>query len=145
MAAYPSQSTAPLSRNNQLVLDQLTAARAPLSAYELLDQLRSEGLRAPPQIYRALKWLGEHGLVHKLASANAYIACAHASCCGGARCTTSHTVFFLCDQCGIVEEVNGEALVDDIASLAALSGFSASTASLEVRGTCAGCAPKHTN
>jgi len=129
----------PLSRNNKLVLSQLTQSDKPQSAYELLDALREEGLRAPPQIYRALKWLGDHGLVHKLESANAYIACVHASCCGGAHCASSHTVFFLCDGCGGVEEVNGDALAKDVDALGQTLGFAARAASIEVHGQCAAC------
>lgn len=127
------------SRNNQLVLEALTAAEAPLSAYELLDRLRTEGLRAPPQIYRALKRLSDDGLVHKLESANAYIACAHASCCGGERCKSSHTVFFLCDECGGVEEVNGQAITKDVELMATGLGFEAKSSALEVHGRCAEC------
>ena len=43
-----------LTRNQALVLDTLTRADAPLSAYTILDQLRDDGFRAPPQVYRAL-------------------------------------------------------------------------------------------
>lgn len=127
------------SRNNRLVLEALTGASAPLTAYELLDQLKAEGLRAPPQIYRALKRLSDDGLVHKLESANAYVACAHATCCGGERCKTSHTVFFLCDVCGAVEEVNGQAVIKDVESMAGKLGFTAQSSSLEVHGQCASC------
>lgn len=129
----------PVSRNNQLVLDALTGAAAPLTAYELLDQLRNEGLRAPPQIYRALKRLSDDGLVHKLESANAYIACAHASCCGGEQCKSSHTVFFLCDSCGGVEEVNGRVITKDVELMAEELGFTAQSSALEVHGQCSSC------
>jgi Fur family zinc uptake transcriptional regulator len=128
-----------ISRNNQLVLDTLTNAAAPLSAYELLDRLRDEGLRAPPQIYRALKRLTDDGLVHKLESANTYIACAHATCCGGERCRSSHTVFFLCEQCGSVQEVHADAVMADVDSKAKELGFVARSSSLEVHGLCATC------
>lgn len=134
-----STSSIPMSRNNKMVLDALSAAQAPLSAYDLLDQLRAEGLRAPPQIYRALKRLSDDGLVHKLESANAYIACAHASCCGGERCKSSHTVFFLCDDCGSVEEVNGKAITRDVERMANELGFTAQSSALEVHGQCANC------
>jgi Fur family transcriptional regulator, zinc uptake regulator len=130
----------PLSRNNQLVLDRLTHARGALSAYDLLDGLRDEGLRAPPQIYRALKVLAEQGLVHRLESTNTYIACAHATCCGGQECRTSHTLFFLCDECGSVREVNGQPIARDVDAMARQIGFAARHAALEVRGQCADCA-----
>ncbi|MFK7793014.1 MAG: transcriptional repressor [Devosiaceae bacterium] len=128
-----------LSRNNRLVLDRLIASDCPLSAYALLDALRDEGLRAPPQIYRALKWLGERGLVHKLESANAYVACAHASCCGAQACATSHTIFFLCDACGSVEEVNGATIAKEVDDLASSMKFVARATSLEVHGQCVRC------
>ena len=44
-----------LTKNQALVLERLEAANSPLSAYELLDQLREEGIKAPLQIYRALE------------------------------------------------------------------------------------------
>src|SRR5690606_24509193 len=48
-----------LTRNQELVLGTLAHAEAPLSAYDILDRLRSEGLRAPLQVYRALDKLTE--------------------------------------------------------------------------------------
>ena len=48
-----------LTKNQSLVFDKLSAAPGPLSAYDLLDQLRDQGLKAPLQIYRALEKLQE--------------------------------------------------------------------------------------
>ena len=48
-----------LTRNQELVLGTLAHAAAPLSAYDILDKLRDEGLRAPLQVYRALDKLTE--------------------------------------------------------------------------------------
>ncbi len=64
-----------LTRNQQLVLDRLAASPAALTAYDLLDQLRPAGLRAPVQVYRALETLGQRGLIHRIESLNAYVAC----------------------------------------------------------------------
>lgn len=133
-------ASADLSRNNRLVLDALTGEGTPLSAYQLLDRLRDDGLRAPPQIYRALKWLAEHGLVHKLESANAYVACAHATCCGGHVESRGMAVFFLCERCGGVKEVAGNAVASAIDDEAQTLGFIADATVLEVHGTCAQCA-----
>ena len=63
-----------LTRNQGLVLDTLTGSGAPLSAYDILDRLRQEGLRAPLQVYRALDKLVERGLAHRLESLNALVA-----------------------------------------------------------------------
>jgi Fe2+ or Zn2+ uptake regulation protein len=48
-----------------------------MSAYDILDRLRGSGLRSPLQIYRALGPLTEQGLVHRLESLSAFVACAH--------------------------------------------------------------------
>ena len=48
----------------------------PLGAYDLAELLGPKGRRlAPITVYRALDFLMEQGLVHRLASQNAYIAC----------------------------------------------------------------------
>ncbi|MCS6758506.1 MAG: transcriptional repressor, partial [Candidatus Devosia euplotis] len=59
---------ADLTRNQGLVLGALAHADTPLSAYQLLDALRADGLRAPLQVYRALDKLVERGLAHRLES-----------------------------------------------------------------------------
>ena len=68
-----------LTPSRQLVLDKLCAAGRPVGAYEMIDILAAEtGKRpAPVSVYRALDFLLENGLVHRLASRNAYMACAH--------------------------------------------------------------------
>ena len=72
-----------LTKNQSLVFDVLTRAEQPISAYTILDRLREHGFRAPLQVYRALDKLLEAGLVHRLESLNAFVACAHrnSSCC----------------------------------------------------------------
>ncbi|HSM41507.1 MAG TPA: transcriptional repressor, partial [Afifellaceae bacterium] len=65
-----------------MVFDTLLAADGPLSAYDILDRLRDKGFRAPLQVYRALDKLLALGLVHRLESLNAFIACAHPDCEG---------------------------------------------------------------
>ena len=69
-----------LTKNQALVLERLEAANSPLSAYELLDQLREEGIKAPLQIYRALEKLQAADLVHRLESLNSFVACAEPHC-----------------------------------------------------------------
>jgi Fur family transcriptional regulator, zinc uptake regulator len=125
-----------LTRNESLVLDALRGGEAPLSAYQLLDELRPAGLRAPPQVYRALKSLGDRGLVHKVDSRNAYVACAHSHAHGHAP----HAVAFLvCEDCGRVEEVGDAAVDAAIVQLAKARGFALSAAALEIRGRCTRC------
>lgn len=88
-----------LTRNQTLVFDVLSKAEGPLSAYTILDQLRDDGFRAPLQVYRALEKLLDYGMVHRLESLNAFVACAHPQC-------HEHGLiaFAICEQCGQVTE-----------------------------------------
>jgi Fur family transcriptional regulator, zinc uptake regulator len=130
-AAEPTK----LTRNQALVLGALEEAKAPLSAYSILDVLRHDGFRAPLQVYRALEKLVEAGLVHRLESLNAFVACQHRGCE-----TQGDAAFAICGSCGKVEEVQDGALMSDIQALSSRSGFRLSRSVVELRGTCAACA-----
>ncbi len=122
-----------LTRNQQLVLDRLTGSSAALTAYDLLDQLRDEGLRAPVQVYRALEALGQQGLIHRIESLNAFIAC----------CAHDHQAaagFAICDDCGEVAEFSFPASEKGLKSVAGESGFETRHMTVELRGRCAACA-----
>ncbi|MEZ5661040.1 MAG: transcriptional repressor [Burkholderiaceae bacterium] len=123
------------SRNDALVLATLEAAEAPLSAYEILDRLRERGLRAPPQVYRALERLLAGGRVHRLESLNAYVACQHAH----AR-RMEATAFIICEGCARAEEVTDGPLGRRLNRLAADNAFELHGAAVELRGLCARCA-----
>ena len=69
-----------LTKNQALVFGKLSDASGPLTAYALLDNLRENGFRAPLQVYRALDKLVDYGLVHRLESLNAFVACRHKGC-----------------------------------------------------------------
>ena len=63
--------------NQQRVFDTLKAETRPLTAYEVIDRVSTNGVWAPPTVYRALKRLIEESLVHRLESRNAFLACTH--------------------------------------------------------------------
>ena len=73
---------AKLSRNQSQVLACLREAGAPLSAYAILDKVRDSGISHPPTVYRALNELMQLGMVHRLQSRSAFIACGHGACDG---------------------------------------------------------------
>ncbi|MBW3097066.1 transcriptional repressor [Pseudohoeflea sp. DP4N28-3] len=131
-AAAPSDT--PLTRNQMLVLGELTGAEGPLSAYRILDRLRDEGFRAPLQVYRALDKLLELGLVHRLESMNAFVACNDHACT-----THAATVFAICETCGRVAELSDQGLESRLHKLTAESGFRPSRSIVELRGLCADC------
>lgn len=123
-----------LTRNQTLVLSALERAGAPLSAYTILDQLREEGFRAPPQVYRALDKLVEMGAVHRLESINAFVACRHPDCEGHET-----AAFAICETCGQVRELNDAHLAHHLRDLAGKDGFVVRKSTVELRGTCATC------
>jgi Fur family zinc uptake transcriptional regulator len=135
MATHSHDSSlAGLTRNQSLVMETLSGASAPLSAYAILDQLRGEGVRAPLQVYRALDKLVELGLVHRLESLNAFVACRHAGCE-----THDITAFTICEQCGKVAEVTDSELAGQLEEIARRQGFRATKSTVELRGLCKQC------
>lgn len=72
------QHNARLTPTRQRVLELIWQSHRPLGAYDVLAQLAAEGQNAaPPTVYRALDFLQQHGLVHRIASLNAFVGCAH--------------------------------------------------------------------
>lgn len=127
--------TKPLTRNQTLVMDTLQAEHGPLSAYDILDRLRDDGLKAPLQIYRALDTLTERGLAHRLESLNAFVACA------GDDCHRSGMIgFAICERCGNVAEFSDFVLRQRLEGWADRQGFHPNQTTIEMRGTCAACA-----
>jgi Fur family zinc uptake transcriptional regulator len=125
-----------LTRNQDLVLQTLNHADAPLSAYDILDRLREEGLRAPLQVYRALEKLIDQGLAHRLESLNAFVCCADAEAHAHESGTTA---FAICADCGRVDEFADEIVDRRLKDWAAEHGFTASRTTIELRGLCGEC------
>ncbi|WP_350333615.1 Fur family transcriptional regulator [Coralliovum pocilloporae] len=124
-----------LTKNQTLVLNALEAADGPLSAYGILDLLREHGFRAPLQVYRALERLTEIGLVHRLESLNAFVACCHKGCSSHAEAI----VFTICEDCGSVAEISDSSLAEQLAHVAGRDGFRLKKSTVELRGLCAAC------
>lgn len=112
----------------------LVAHDAPLKAYELLEKMRAaHGRVAPMTVYRALDFLVDHGLVHRVASTSSFVACREP---GAAH---HDPVFLVCQRCGTAQEYSQPRLSKSIQSAARRVGFAAQGA--EIPGLCAGCAP----
>src|SRR5581483_10400504 len=88
-----------LTAMRRKVLDELLASHKPLGAYEIIDRLALRGARpAPITAYRALEFLRENGLVHRIESRNAFVACVHN------HLADELVVFMICEHCGAVGE-----------------------------------------
>ncbi len=138
MGKYEASNT-DLTKNQKLVMGALSNANGPLSAYTILDELREHGFRAPLQVYRALEKLVELGLVHRLESLNAFVACQHTSC-GGDR--KENVLFAICETCGNVQELVNDKLLKTVKTLASDVEFNLSQSVIELRGQCANCNAK---
>ncbi|TPW33552.1 transcriptional repressor [Martelella alba] len=127
---------AKLTRNQSLVLDCLSHRHEPMSAYTILDQLRNDGFKAPLQVYRALDKLTEFGLVHRLESMNAFVACAHPEedCCRHGM-----TAFAICESCKTVIEFHAHEVEDALVGVARKKGFKPEKMTIEIRGLCEKC------
>jgi len=64
-----------LSKNQQIIFDLINKSSEPLKAYTILFSVQKKGIKAPPQVYRALDKLVETGKIHKIESKNAFVAC----------------------------------------------------------------------
>ena len=123
-----------LTKNQSLVLEVLESHQNPLSAYSILEQLTDAGLRAPPQVYRALEKLIDYGLIHKLESINSYVACQHRHC--GSHQVTS---FAICDTCERVSEIINQEFETTLHGLAERSGLNPTHSTVEIHGVCENC------
>jgi Fur family transcriptional regulator, zinc uptake regulator len=98
-AAHHHHPEPKLSRNQSQVLGALRSAKEPLSAYDILDRVRKSGISHPPTVYRALNDLMQKGMVHRLQSRQAFIACGHGKCDG-------KYAFAICRECQKVVEIS---------------------------------------
>lgn len=124
-----------LTMQRRAVLEILLESPRPRGAYELLDALRAKQGRnpAPIAIYRALDFLKEVGLIHRLESLNAFVACLHR------HEENERVVFLICEACRRVDEAVLPPLNQAIGELAKAHGFSARRQIVELAGTCRDC------
>jgi Fur family zinc uptake transcriptional regulator len=116
------------------VLDELLGSHKPLGAYEIIDRLAHRGTRpAPITAYRALEFLRENGLVHRIESRNAFIACVHSHPAG------ELVVFLICEHCGAVGEASSVELASSLTSAAGAAGFVPKSPVIEITGVCSHC------
>jgi Fur family zinc uptake transcriptional regulator len=150
-AALCARRGAQLTALRREVLRLVLEAEAPVGAYALLDRLKaSRAGAAPPTVYRALDFLVEQGLIHKVERLNAFLGCvdagqdgghAHAADAEGGHHGHDHPhQFLICRRCGTTAEISDPAIMAALASASADAGFTLHRATVEAEGVCAGCA-----
>jgi Fur family zinc uptake transcriptional regulator len=119
------------------VLEALYATHKPLGAYDLAEILGPKGRRlAPITVYRALDFLIEQGLAHRLASQNAYIALPNSH-------EDKAVAFLICENCGGVDELASPDLSRTLSGLMGAQEFQPHNYVLEITGRCAHCRETH--
>jgi Fur family zinc uptake transcriptional regulator len=131
LCAERGQRLTPIRRK---VLAALLGSHKPLGAYEIIDRLAPKGPRpAPITAYRALEFLRENGLVHRIESRNAFIACVHNHAVGAL------VVFLICERCGAVGEASSSEVTATLRSAARAAGFTPKSPVIELTGICTHC------
>jgi Fur family transcriptional regulator, zinc uptake regulator len=116
------------------VLEALAAHHRPLGAYEIIDRLADGGARrAPITVYRALDFLLENGLIHRIESRNAFVACINN------HQASDMVVFLICERCGAVGEAPAAAVAETLRAAAKAAGFTPHAPVIEIAGVCAHC------
>ena len=104
-----------------------------IGAYEVLDRLAQDGFgNKPPVAYRALDFLVEQGLVHKVERLNAFMACTHPG-------RLHSPAVLICRGCKTVAEAPAGSINAAVTGAATEAGFAVESATVEIIGLCPTC------
>ena len=118
--------------NKDTIFQFLNKSKKPISAYEILDNLRDKGFKAPISIYRALDTLISEGKVHKINNEKKYVVCNH-------NHKNKNFIFATCKNCKAVIEHHSKNLNKLIKLLCQNSKFKPKKSNLTIEGYCSEC------
>lgn len=127
-----------LTEKRKRILELLLISNTPLSAYEVADAYNksAEASMPPMSVYRILDFLESEQLVHKLSSANKYVACSHIAC------SHAHEIpqFLICGECQSVKEIAiAKRIVEELDQQVASAGYKLINSQLELQCLCDNC------
>ena len=123
-----------LTGQRREILSSVAQSHSAVGAYDIIERMAEHGPRpAPITIYRALDFLLAHGLVHKIESRNAYVACSHSH-------EGQPAALLICESCGTVTELDAPEIFERIVEKAKAQKFSPAHTLIEMSGTCGSCA-----
>ncbi len=123
-----------LSKNQKIVFNIIEKSKGPLKAYSILYNVQKKGIKAPPQVYRALEKLIKIGKIHKIESKNAFVACNNSDCE-----ISKATAFSICDNCEKVKEIKNSKLSKYLNNFKDNTGMKYQKYNLEFFGLCNKC------
>lgn len=114
-------------------LEILLSKQKAMGAYDVLEKLAEQGFgNQPPVAYRALEFLVENGLAHRVRRLNAFAACTRPD-------KTHRPVFLICRQCDAVAEAASDDVQSALITAAAKESFQIERTNVEVLGLCPAC------
>lgn len=123
-----------LTGQRREVLGCVARSHRAVGAYDIIERMAEQGPRpAPITVYRALDFLLAHGLVHKIESRNAFVACSHSH-------DGQPAALLICATCGLVAELDAPGAFRELKARAAEQGFQEQQTMVEMSGLCASCA-----
>ena len=123
-----------LTGQRREILSSVAQSHSAVGAYDIIERMAEHGPRpAPITVYRALDFLLAHGLVHKIESRNAFVACSHSH-------EGQPAALLICESCGTVAELDAPEIFARIAEKAKARKFSPAHTMVEISGTCGACA-----
>jgi len=118
------------------VLNCVAESHSAVGAYDIIERMAGYGPRpAPITVYRALDFLEAHGLVHRIESRNAFIACSHPH-------EGKPAAMLVCEQCGLVAELDAPEVFDTLQTSAKSQHFEVHRSVVELTGLCRTCVEK---
>jgi Fur family transcriptional regulator, zinc uptake regulator len=129
-----ARNGAKLTPLRRRVLELVWADHKPHGAYALLEALEKESSKkiAPLTVYRALDFLVEQGLAHRIESLNAYLGCCAPDGVHAGQ-------FLVCERCGCAVEIDDPAVKTTVEATAAARGFQVRRQTIEISGVCRAC------
>ncbi len=128
-----NNSPSSLTAMQASVLGVVRGSQTPVGAYHIIGELKAvKANLAPPTVYRSLRHLIDAGLVHRIESMNAYVACS------GCEHDTP-ALFSICDDCGHTDEFFDENVIQSLHKLTDQQGFTPHRPVIEVHGICGRC------
>ncbi|MDP1699968.1 MAG: transcriptional repressor [Aestuariivirga sp.] len=123
-----------LTGQRREILSSVAQSHSAVGAYDIIERMAEHGPRpAPITVYRALDFLLAHGLVHKIESRNAFVACSHSH-------EGQPAALLICETCGTVSELDAPEIFERITEKAKARKFSPAHTMIEMSGTCGSCA-----
>ena len=122
-----------LTGQRREVLNCVAQSHSAVGAYDIIERMAGLGPRpASITVYRALDFLEAHGLVHKIESRNAFVACSHPH-------EGKPAALLVCEKCGLVAELDAPEMFEALQTAARSQGFAVHRSVVELTGLCAIC------